>query len=349
MTFRERIQEGLEGKYTGLANGLDRTNKYIFNWQRSCYYLLGGLSGAAKTTLLDFMLLNAIDEADSKGINVNIFYYCLEISEDVKKANWLSVLIYRKYKKVVPPEAIRGLGDSRLTEEELAMVEDLLPKLESIWSRIFWTFNSINPTGLYKDVWKFMINRGTIEYENYQDEQGKTKQRIVRYTNNDPNEYNFIVADHIALFGRERGYDLKQNLDKLSEYLVTLRNTFHVTIAMLQQFNQGLNNFERQQFRGVDLSPAQNDFKDSSNPYQDADVVMGLMNAYKMQLDEYLGYDINKTSLGLKHRFRALKIIKNRLSRDDIMIGLLFHAEAGFFKELPEELTQEGYKWIAKL
>lgn len=45
MTFEARIKEGLSGKYSGLSNGLNRINKYIFGIQRSCYYLYGGLSG----------------------------------------------------------------------------------------------------------------------------------------------------------------------------------------------------------------------------------------------------------------------------------------------------------------
>lgn len=45
MTFEERIKEGLEGKFEGLSNGLDRINKYIFGIQKSCYTLIGGLSG----------------------------------------------------------------------------------------------------------------------------------------------------------------------------------------------------------------------------------------------------------------------------------------------------------------
>ena len=75
MTFEERITEGINGKYQGLNNGFKRINSFIFGIQRSCYMLIGGLSGAAKTTLLDFMLINAIQDANSKNIPINIFYY----------------------------------------------------------------------------------------------------------------------------------------------------------------------------------------------------------------------------------------------------------------------------------
>ena len=72
MQFKQRIEQGLKGEYTGLANGFDRINKYIYNIQRSCYTLIGGLSGSSKTTLCDFILLNGLQDAKSKGVPFNV-------------------------------------------------------------------------------------------------------------------------------------------------------------------------------------------------------------------------------------------------------------------------------------
>lgn len=353
MTFEERIKEGLDGKYQGLSNGLDRINKYIFGVQRGCYTLIGGLSGAAKTTLVDFMLINAIQDAESKGIPINIFYYSLEIDEFTKKANWLSVLIYNKYSIVISPEKIKGLGEFRLSKEEQEIVNSEIPFLEEIWSKIKWVWESTNPTGIYKGMWSFMADRGTFEKEPYIDENNKKQERIVKFIPNDPSEYNIVVGDHLALLHLERGFTLKENLDKISEYSVRLRNLFGISFFWLQQFNQGLNSVERAKFKGTDISPQQSDYKDSTNPYTDADIVIGIMNAYKMDMEECLKYSINKpnSTYNLKDRFRLLKIVKNRLSRDNISIGLLFQAESGYFEELPKynEITEQDVQRFNKL
>ncbi len=350
MNFKERILEGLKGKYHGLSNGLNRINDYIFGIQRGCYYLLGGLSGAAKTTFVDYMLINAIEDAQVKGIPINIFYYSLEIDEHTKKANWLSVLIYQKYNVIISPEKIKGLGKFRLTEEEQEIVNSELKELDRIWGNINWIYESTNPTGIYKSMWDFMSKRGTFEYEDYISDTGAVKQRIVKFIPNNPDEYNLIVIDHLALLHVERGFTLKENIDKMSNYGVTFRNLFGITNIFLQQFNQGLNSIDRAKFKGADISPQQSDFKDSTNPYTDADVVMGLMNAYKMDMEECLGYSINNKQYNyqLKDRFRLAKIVKNRLSRDNISIGLLFTAEAGSFEELPkpQDLNKE---WVDKI
>jgi hypothetical protein len=66
----------------------------------------------------------------------------------------------------------------------------------------------------------------------------------------------------------------------------------------------------------LDISPSQNDFKDTTNPYQDADVVLGLMSPYKLDMQTYMDYDIKK----LQDKMVALKIIKNRLSRDGLLL-----------------------------
>jgi len=338
MTFRERVEEGLKGKYQGLDNGLGRINRYIFGVQRACYTLIGGLSGSAKTTLVDFIILNALEEAMSKNITINIFYYSFEMNEEHKKATWMSILIYKKYGIFIAPEVIKGFGDNRLTKDQKQIVDDEMDNLELLFSKINWIFEVTNPTGIYKELWRHMESRGTFIKEPYVDEDGTKKERIVKFLLNDPNEYNISVIDHIALSKIERGFDLKRNLDKLSEYNIVLRNLFGMTSFWLQQFNQGLSSVERQKFKGVDISPQQSDFKDSTNPYTDADVVIGLMNAHKMDMETCLGYNINvkDEKYNLKDRFRMLKVIKNRLSRDGIAIGLLFLPEAGSFEELPK-------------
>lgn len=337
MEFIDRIKEGLDGKYSGLSNGLNRINKYIFGLQRSCYTLLGGLSGSAKTTLVDYMLISAIDDAEKNNIPINVFYYSYEIDEVSKKANWLSVLIFKKYGIVIPPETIKGLGNFRLTANELALIEQELPHLDRIFSKIKWCWEAINPTGMYKEWWDHMSSRGKFINEPYIDENNVAKNRIVKFIPNNPSEYNIIVIDHIALCKLERGFTLKENLDKLSEYAIRVRNLFGMSIFFLQQFNQSLNSVERQKFKGVDISPQQSDYKDSTTPYIDADVVIGLMNAYKMDMDKCLGYNINIAGApyNLKENFRMLKVVKNRLSKDNVAIGLYFIPEAGSFAELP--------------
>jgi hypothetical protein len=340
----KRINDGLDGKFQGLSNGFNDINKYVFGIQRSTYYLIGGSSGTYKTTLLDYLIRNAIRDAKSNNINYNVFYYSFEIDKITKMCNWTSSLIYQLHGVVIPPEKIKGLGDFRLNEEEKRLVFEMIPIVEEMCDSINFRFESVNPTGIFNELWKFAEKNGTITYEEYTDHDGIAKKRISGYKPNDPNTYNIVALDHLYLLRKERGFQTKEVMDKMSEYFVLLRNLFGFTPIILQQFNQGLSNVDRQKFKGVDLSPSQTDFKDTTNPYQDADIVMGLMCPYKLDMDTCLGYDISK----LKDKMLMLKIIKNRLSRDGIAKGLYVKPESGKFFELPEPDSLEMNKYYNK-
>ena len=339
MSFKQRIEDGLAGLYHGLPNGLNKFNRYLYGIQRKRYYLYGGLSGSAKTTLVDFKLLNALSYAKKMGIKVYVYYYSFEIDRETKQANFLSCHIFNKYKRIIPPQKILGLGKYRLDEEEKKLVEQELPYIEQLFQEINFCFDPINPTGIYKELLQHFRDTGKFKMRPYKkvitdkfgNETLEDSELMESYEPNDPDSYTIVVKDHLALLKSESGKSVKETIDKDSEYTVLLRNICGLTAMHIQQFNQGLNSVDRQKFKGIDISPQQNDFKDSTNPYQDCDCAIGIMNAYKMDMEECLGYDLTL----LKNRFRMLKIIKNRGGYDNVACGTTFIPEGGYFKELP--------------
>lgn len=345
--LKTRIQSGLDGKFKGLHNGFDKLNDYIFGIQRGVITLIGGQSGVYKTTLLDFIVQNVLEDAERQRVSINLFYNSFEIDRLTKMCNWLSSQIYNKYDIVIPPEIIKGFGKNRLTADQLQLVNSEIPTVEKLFDKIVWNFKPENPTGLYNTCWKFMEKRGTFNHEQYTDTDGNLKQKIVGFTPNNPEEYNIMVTDHLYLLKKERDFDTKRNIDKFSEYQVDLARLFGFSFVNLQQFNQSLSSVERMKFKGADLSPQQSDFRDTTNPYTDSDICLGLMSPFKMDMETCLGYDIRK----LKNKMIMLKIIKNRLSRDGIAAGLLVNPKAGSFKELPkaDQMTEEIYQQIERL
>jgi replicative DNA helicase len=337
MNLEERINAGLEGKYEGLSNGFDRINNVVHGIQRGVYTLLGGLSGTYKTTLADYMLLNAISDAEKKGTEINIFYYSYEIDELSKMCNWLSVIIYKKYSVTIPPEVIKGFGKNRLTHEQQTLIKAEIPTVEALFSKINFRFKATNPTGIYNELWSYMSTKGTFSYSEYVDKEGTTKKKINKFIPNNPEAYTIIVLDHILLLLKERGFSDKEVIDKMSEYMVELRNMFNCSCIFISQFNDGISSIDRAKFKGVDLSPQITDFKSSRNPYADADIVIGTMSPFKMDMPTSLGYDINK----LRDSFIMFKVIKNRLGRDNVAVGLLANPKAGSFSELPPAKSEE--------
>lgn len=350
MDFSRRIKEGSEGKYQGLDNGLGSINDHIYYVQRKWYYLLGGLSNSGKTTLADFMVLNAIRDANENDIPITVFYFSYEIDRETKMAQWLSNHIFSKYGIEIGAEKIAQLGDYRLDESELEVVERELPYIQKLFDSIRFTFDTTNPTGVYKELFRYYDENGTFSYEDYEtiDDTGRTAldRRITGYTSNNPNEYVIVVVDHIALSKIERKYSLKENIDKLSEYAVRLKNMCGTTFIMLQQFNQGMHSVDRKKYNGEELVPQQSDFKDSGNPYQDCDTAIGIMNPLAMGLSSNNIFKYNFRRM--KSKFRIVNIIKNRKGKTGVVYGYYFNPKTGCFKILPDPdlMSEEVYKKI---
>ncbi len=331
MELEDRIKKGLEGRFEGLSNGFSRINEFIFGFQRACYYLVGGMSGTYKTTLVDYMLLSAIQDADAKKIKLDVFYYSYEIDELAKQCNWISVIIYQKYKIIIAPEKIKGLGSNRLDKDEQQLVNDEIENLKELFKRINFRFISTNPTGVYHELWTHAEANGEVLYEQYVNTEGNIAKRVSGYKPKDEEAYTLVVLDHLYHLKKEREFSTKEVIDKYSEYCVALRNLFGFTFINIQQFNDGLSSTERAKFKGVDISPQMTDFRDTRNAYMDADVVLGTMCPYKMDMTTSIGYNITL----LKSNMIMLKIIKNRLSKDNIAVGLVCNPKAGSFIELP--------------
>jgi len=340
-SLEERIQQGIEGKFKGLKNGFKDINNYIFNAQRACYTLIGGQSGVYKTSILDYMLANIIEDAIGTNVPLDLFYDSFEIDKLTKQCNWLSRAVYNKYSIIIPPKKIKGLGDNRLTIEEKKIVDDCRPDVEQLFDKIHFNWHPLNPTGIYKKLFNHYKSTGTILTEEYTDDLGNKQRRLSGYKPNNPDAYTIHAIDHLYLAKKENSYSTKDNIDKISEYNILLRNTFGLTSYYLQQFNQGISSVDRQKFKGADLSPSQGDFRDSTSPYADADVVIGLMNPYKLDMESSLGYNVTK----LQNKMVMFKIIKNRLDDDNVAKGLYVKPEAGLFFELPDPDSLEIEKY----
>ena len=84
------------------------------------------------------------------------------------------------------------------------------------------------------------------------------------------------------------------------------------------------------------------DIKDSGNPYNDCEICIGIYYPLKYKIKTHRGYPIiNETNqqnafLGLRDRYRAAILIKNRLGVSDRIVPLNFFGEIGYFLQFPK-------------
>jgi len=167
------------------------------------------------------------------------------------------------------------------------------------------------------------------------------KQNDKLYIPNNPNMIVYIVIDHVGKIKLDGYNTKKQSIDALDEILTEARDIYGFNPIVISQFNRSLSDITRMKYSKGNLEPMYEDFKETGNPVESADLVLSLFNPYKYQSyddkGQYKGYNIKHGLLtpGGSQRFRSLHILKNSFGIDQITFGLRFTGESMYFSTLP--------------
>ena len=341
--LKQEVEKGLNGKNGGVPMGFQRLNRYV-GIRKSMYYLIGGLTGSGKTSFIDdAFILNPVDwalskEGQSSGMNVRIWYRSMERSRTYKMAKWVSRKIFLDQGIIIPVGKLLGWTDKLTSDEHdlFLYYEEYVNQLSDIVTIID---GPENPVGIAKDLKKYALERGTIEQL---DEYNKI------YVPENPNEITIVVIDHIGLLKLTKDQPTKkQAIDKMSDELRYARDFYGYSPVVVSQFNRDISNPTR--IKNGDVEPQLEDFADSSQTQNDADVVMALFDPMRYKVADPSGYNLDKLKdeYGAKY-FRSLRLIKNSYGEDDVRIGLGFLGQIGMFKELKrrKEMTDADYESV---
>jgi len=355
--FLERINIGrTTDTNKGLLTGLTKFDKFTYNLQKETYTVIGAMKKVGKTAFLDFRYV-LMPYLLNPNANIKWFYFSFEISRIKKMAKFASFLIFYKYGKLINPSEIMSVGDKKLSDEDYLLVEEVYKKelvaLFGEWNKqgklikegkITFIEEKTNPTGIRVTLLDHFYKNGEIMYTDYEIE-GAKKKRMTGYRENDPSLYTIIITDHVGLLKKEQGFNKKDNIDKFSEFMIEMRNTYKATVIATSQFNRDLSKIDRLKFSGDQLTPTAEDFKDTGNLAEDATVLITLFNPYAYKhLKKHLGYELNK----LDKKYVSLHLLESRDTEGFVDLGLNFIGSCGFFKELPypEDMTNSIYQKV---
>jgi hypothetical protein len=327
-----------------LPLGQPKLNNYICI-TKGMYILFGGMPGSGKTAIVDSVFVIDLfdwwlENRDKVDVKPRWIYRSMERGEKYKRAKWLSYKLYKDHKILIDVPTIFQWSNKlyELSPKLIALMESYDKYFDELFEYVDLVPGATNPTGVYKYVRDYMEGKETSPGVR---SGGKGKvirenEHKRRFVYDDPNEIIFHVTDHI---GKERGetghYGDKQILDKHSSYMADECRDFYDMVPIdVSQLNRSIEDTYRGQKTELDIQPK--DFKGSADPYENADIVIGLINPYKLGVDTYAGYEIGRfvTNKGY-NRFRGLKIIKNSYGIDDFSIGYNFIGENGMMRELP--------------
>lgn len=330
----EKINRGKKGLNVGLPMGFNRLVEYVPDIQQGTYYLVGGETGTGKTAFADnCFLYNPYDYLKSTVNNpfkMKVIYWSFEIDKTVKITKGICKKLYTDYGIVTDINFVLSRGKNRISQEiydKVVTLKDYFDGLEDVLE-IF--DGAMNPTGINRFMLDYAKANGKYMMKTVDDGKGGKLEVFDKYIPNDPNLYTIIMVDHVSLSKKEQGMTTKETVDKLSEYMIPLRNNFNFIPVVVQQIGRGNSTADR--IKLDRLEPQLSDFKDSGNTQQDANVIMALFAPHRYELPTFRGFDINQ----LKDRFRSLAVLKNRDGASDFRIPLQFVGEVGHFAELPK-------------
>jgi len=337
--LKQDVDDGRSGKNRGIPMGFDRLNHYI-GLRKKMYFLVGGLTGSGKTSLIDdAFVLNPSEWVQSKfnkkGQKLHIIYRSMERSRNYKLGKWVARKIFLDTGTIIPLGKLLG-WTGRLSDDDYRLFLSYEKYINDLSKIVHIIDGTENPIGVAAQIKEYAMENGTVV---------KVDKYHKRYIPNDPDTVTIVVIDHIGLLKPTKEYPSKKaRIDKMSDELRHIRDFFGYTPVVVSQFNREIANINR--IRSGDVEPQLEDFKDSSNTQDDADVVLALFDPMRYKVEDPSGYDLSRLrdQWGAKY-FRSLRLIKNSYGEDDVRVGLGFLGQVGLFKELPKkrEMTDSDY------
>ena len=342
--LKKEVQLGLEGRNDGIPMGFDRLNRYV-GLRKRMYFLIGGNTGSGKTSFLDdCFILNPYDwmisPQNATNIKIRFIYRSMERSTIYKEAKWTARKIFVDHGIIIPIGKLLGWkGFDRLTKDEhdlFLLQKDYIDGIRSVTDIIE---GPENPVGIAKEIREFALKHGKIEHV---DEFNKV------YIPNDENEIIIFLLDTFNLLKLTKDLATKKAaIDKMSDELRYTRDFYGWIVAGVSQFNRDISNPIR--IKNGDVEPQLEDFKESGQTQDDADVVLALFDPIRYKVADPSGYNLEKLKdeHGAKY-FRSLRLIKNSYGEDDVRLGLGFLGQIGMFKELPrrKDIMDDDYEAI---
>lgn len=371
--FIKYVDEGREGANRGIPMGYPKFDRFLRGIQKKKYYLVGANTGVGKTAFVDeAFVLNPYEWIKSQNAEraargeppikekLKIFYYSFEIDSEQKIAKWVSYKIFKDTGKKIDPEHIVGMDmthekdeANKLSDENYNLILTYREYFDELFDCIQFEDVAINPTGIYNQVKEYCKSTGK-DVTMTRKVEGKEK-NITYYKQNDSGEYVIVIVDHMGLVKHEKGADAKKSIiDKLDSYLIQLRNYYRIIPVGITQFNRELGDTNRQRFK--ELTPQLEDFKDTGNTQESANVVLALFHPKRYNLTNYLAYNLTTSTNvdgGSESNidvFRAIFILKNRGGKDGMKQAFRFLGICGHFEEIPRaDEFAENPHWYGKL
>jgi hypothetical protein len=355
MNFKIAFDRGQLGVNKGLTlgPGLERVSRAINGLQRGMIYGVASAPKVGKSTLVDSgFVAGPWMDAVEKGIEIEFIYLSYEIDRISKEFDFAAFFLWYDFHimHITLPNGIKFRGESvielsgdyllgKLQDDNgniIKVNDEIIPMLQAVYhTRIKLLFGDYdiagnlvtkgairfiedkdNPTGVRNNLFTYAEKHGKFKSIDYKDKtDNKIKQRIVGYTVTNPERYVVIITDHLRKLKPERGFQIKQTVDKMVEYQVELRNWCNYSFVDIIHLNRDMSDTHRMRMMGDLLYPTSDDIKDTGNLSEEANHVFTMFNPNddKYNLRKHFGCKI-KDAKGnqIYPKMRTIHLVESR-------------------------------------
>lgn len=348
MDIFDRALEKLKSRRNRVLNGqincipltFPRLRTWLPGIEKRRYTVCTANQKVGKSKLCDYMYVYEpffymINHPEQ--LRFKVLYFTLEMGKEEKFYEFLCHLLYRLDGIRIDPTNLKS------TNAEYPCPERILELLESdkyqeyirkFKETVIYIDDVRNPTGIYKRIRNFMLERGIFHYKKItvKDEVGiKSEIDVVDYFEyDDSDEYIEVILDNYSNLSLESGLNKRDNIEKMSKYAIDLRDTFDIHFCAIQHQAQAQEGIENQKLNK--LYPSSDGLADCKTTTRDVNLVLGLFSPFKYGISEYERYDITR----FKNNIRFLMVVEDRDNGAGGQIcPLLFDGAVSSFSELP--------------
>lgn len=258
--LKERKKRAESGKYNCIPWPFKRFKEFLPGTEMGKYIIVTANQKVCKTKFCDFVFVyeTIFFLMEHPEVKVKMFYFCLEESARKKFIEFQCHLLYRLDNIIISPTELsstdkdKPVPDSIINLLESDRYKKYIEKFEEI---VEYIDNERNPTGINKKLREYALDHGHLNFKNIEVKDPVTGNLVTKeivdpvnpYTPDDSELYIISIIDNASNLTPESGLNKMQTIEKLSKYIITLRDQLNITTVLIQhqaQAQEGIENFK---------------------------------------------------------------------------------------------------------
>ena len=355
--YRDRQQRARSGLFNCIPWPFRRFRNYLPGTEKGKYIIVTANQKVGKSKFVDYVYVYEaiLFLLAHPEVRLKIFYFTLEVSPASKEDEFNSFLLYKLDGIEISPTDLNSVNSDKPVDDKIIelLASDRYQRYRDKYKEVVTYIDDIrNPTGINKYCRDYALSHGHLNYsdDSYTDEMGNIRKLVNKdnpYTFDDEEEYRYIIIDNAANFTQESGLSKMDTINKMSKYLITLRDQLMYTCILVQHQAQSQEDLEHAKMSK--LKPSSDGLADCKTTSRDANLLIGLYSPFKYGIDRYEGYDIKK----FKNYIRFMEVLEDRdYGANGQISPLFFNGATSTFKELPlpdDREMAEVYNYVDRL